>query len=105
MEAFPASVVPSVRALMVSARSASRSRRRTLEQLTAAAQTSRVAQPEATSGRLVHRLLRLVPLSQLALRRSLHPPRAPAGKRVWCDESALEVKTLLIRRYFNRGLA
>jgi len=47
MEVFPASVALIIRALMVSARWAGRSRRRTLEQLTAAAETSRVAQLEA----------------------------------------------------------
>ncbi len=47
MEVFPASVVLIIRALVVSARWAGRSRRCALEQLTAAAETSRVAQLEA----------------------------------------------------------
>jgi transposase InsO family protein len=47
MEVFPASVALIVRALVVSARWAGRSRQTTLEEMTAAAKTSRVAELEA----------------------------------------------------------
>jgi transposase InsO family protein len=47
MEAFPASVALIIRALVVSARWAGRSRQSTLEEMTAAAETSRVAELEA----------------------------------------------------------
>ena len=44
MEVFPASVVLIIRALVVSARWAGRSRRFSLEQMTAAAETSRIGE-------------------------------------------------------------
>ena len=47
MEAFPASVALIIRALVVSARWAGRSRQSTLEEMTAAAERSRVAKLEA----------------------------------------------------------
>ena len=56
MEVFPASVVLIIRALAVSARWAGRSRRSSLEQLTAAAETSRIAELEARVAVLEDRL-------------------------------------------------
>ena len=47
MEVFPASVVLIVRSLVVSARRAGRRRKATLDQMTAAAEASRVAELEA----------------------------------------------------------
>jgi len=47
MEVFPASVALIIRALVVSARWAGRSRQSTLEEMTAAAETSRAAELEA----------------------------------------------------------
>jgi len=78
MEVFPASVALIIRALMVSARWAARSRRCALEQLTAAAEASRVAQLEARVVSLEDSLdLREAHISVLESRLGHERPRRP----------------------------
>jgi transposase InsO family protein len=78
MEVFPASVVLITRALLVSARWAGRSRRCALEQLTAAAETSRVAQLEARVASLEDSLdLREAHIEVLESRLGEERPRKP----------------------------
>ena len=78
MEVFRASVALIIRALVVSARWAGRSRRRTLEQLTAAAETSRVAQLEARVASLEDTLeLREAHIEVLESRLGQERPRKP----------------------------
>ena len=78
MEVFPASVVLIIRALLVSARWAGRSRRCALEQLTAAAETSRVAQLEARVASLEDTLeLREAHIEVLESRLGQERPRRP----------------------------
>ena len=78
MEVFPASVVLIIRALLVSARWAGRSRRSALEQLTVAAETSRVAQLEARVATLEDTLeLRDAHIEVLESRLGSKRPRKP----------------------------
>ncbi len=78
MEVFPASVVLIIRALVVSARWAGRSRRRALARLAAAAGTSRVAQLEARLASLESALeLREAQIEVLEPRLDQERPRSP----------------------------
>ena len=78
MESFPASVALIIRALVVSARWAGRSRRSTLEEMTAAAETSRVVELEARVATLEDTLeLRDAHIEVLESRLGEKRPRKP----------------------------